>query len=76
MQSDAIIKRHTMPQKTGLSISTIYARIKAGTFPKPIRLGENSVGWLQSEVDGWLRDRIAESRGIEQGKKTSGGVMP
>ncbi|WP_100657748.1 helix-turn-helix transcriptional regulator [Alteromonas flava] len=35
---------------TGLSKSTIYARIKIGVFPKPINLGGNSRGWLDQEV--------------------------
>ncbi len=29
-------------------------------FPKPISLGKNSVGFVESEVDGWLEARAAE----------------
>ena len=32
----------------------------AGKFPKRVRLGPNRVGWVESEVDEWLRERIAE----------------
>ena len=28
--------------------------IKAGKFPAPIRLGENRVAWIKSEIDEWL----------------------
>jgi prophage regulatory protein len=32
----------------------------AGKFPKRVRLGQNRVGWVESEVEEWLRSRIAE----------------
>jgi prophage regulatory protein len=36
------------------------ARLEAaGTFPKRIRLGQNRVAWLLSEVEEWLNVRIA-----------------
>ena len=37
------------------------ARLEAaGQFPKRIRLGQNRVVWLLSEVDEWLSVRIAK----------------
>ena len=33
-----------------------------GSFPQPIRLGARAVGWIESEVDAWIRDQIAASR--------------
>lgn len=36
----------------------------AGSFPKPIPLGEHAVGWVASEVDAWIQQRIAEARGV------------
>ena len=33
---------------------------KEGKFPKRVRLGQNRVGWVEDEVDGWINDRIAE----------------
>lgn len=32
---------------------------KAGDFPKRVRLGPNSVGWLEEEVDAWVKARAA-----------------
>jgi prophage regulatory protein len=34
---------------------------KRGEFPKRVRLGPNSVGWIESEIDDWLakRQRVA-----------------
>ena len=31
--------------------------IRAGTFPAPIELGPNSVGWYEDEIDDWLASR-------------------
>ena len=45
---------------TGRSRSSILRDVSNGLFPKPIRLGENSIGWLRVEVEKWLADRIAE----------------
>ncbi len=39
---------------TGLSRSTIYRKEIRGTFPKRRRLGDNSVGWLTSEILDWI----------------------
>jgi len=33
---------------------------KAGRFPKRAQLGPRRVGWVESEVLGWLEDRIRE----------------
>ncbi len=35
------------------------ARLEAaGVFPKRVKLGNNRVGWLESEVHNWLQQRI------------------
>lgn len=37
------------------------ARLEAaGQFPKRVRLGAGRVGWVDEEVQDWLRQRIAE----------------
>ena len=48
--------------RTGLSRSTIYVRLDEGRFPRPVSLGGRAVGWIESEVDEWIRERIAASR--------------
>jgi len=44
----------------------MYARIKNGTFPRPVPTGSNSVAWVESEIDQWIADRIAARRAAEQ----------
>ena len=45
--------------RTGLSRSTIHVWVAEGRFPKPVPLGARSVGWIESELDEWMRGRIA-----------------
>jgi len=33
-----------------------------GTFPKAIKLGARSVGWLESEINAWIEAQVAASR--------------
>ncbi|PTB30503.1 hypothetical protein C9I56_01780 [Paraburkholderia caribensis] len=51
---NAIIRRAEVESETGLSRSTIYQRIKAGTFPPPVRLGVRSVGWRVADIEAFL----------------------
>jgi len=57
-----ILRRPQVEARTGLSRSTIYARIQDNTFPRPISLGSRAVGWLEHEIDEWLDRRIKASR--------------
>ena len=40
---------------TGRSRSSIYADIKEGTFPPPVKLGPRSIGWPDDELDAYQR---------------------
>lgn len=67
-QSLAILRRKQVEQLTGLSRSTIYDKLANSSprfdpsFPRAIQLGPNSVGWLESEVEDWIRQRVCASR--------------
>ena len=37
-----------------------------GKFPNKISLGIRSVGWVESEINKWIQDRIDESRKGDQ----------
>ncbi|EGQ2070151.1 AlpA family transcriptional regulator [Citrobacter koseri] len=60
--SDKLVDMAFITQLTGLTDKWFYKLIQDGIFPKPIKLGRSS-RWLQSEVEAWLQQRIAESRG-------------
>ncbi len=48
--------------RVGLSRSSIYLGVSQGKFPRPVSLGARAVGWLESEVDAWLSQRVELSR--------------
>jgi len=59
---DRIIRKNELLKIVGLSDPTIWRMEGAGTFPKRIKLGGNSVGWYESEIIEWMekkrQDRI------------------
>ena len=59
---DEFIDMKFITRLTGLSDKWFYKLIKDGLFPKPIKLGRCS-RWKKSEVELWLQQRIADSRG-------------
>lgn len=58
-----ILRISSVVNKLGVARSTIYDWINPksprydATFPKQRRLGMQSVGWLESELDEWLLKR-------------------
>ena len=59
------LRRPEVTARTGLARSTIQVRLAEGRFPRPVSLGSRAVGWIEAEVDEWIRERIAESRDTE-----------
>ena len=47
---------------TGLSRSAVYQAISEGRFPKQINLGARSIAFLESEVQEWMEECIANRR--------------
>ncbi len=52
-----LIRTDEVVRRTGLSRTTIWRRERQGEFPARRRIGENSVGWLETEVDSWIESR-------------------
>lgn len=57
-----ILRLPEVKTQTGLSRSAIYQRIADGIFPKQIGLGGRAVGWLESDIQNWIKQRLAQSR--------------
>ena len=57
-----ILRFSAVKNVTGYSRSAIYLKISQGKFPTPISLGARAVGWVESEVNDWIEQRIKESR--------------
>ncbi|WP_292931429.1 AlpA family transcriptional regulator [Noviherbaspirillum sp.] len=46
----------------GKSRSSIYAAIKKGEFPAPVKLSTRSSAWIRSEITAWAESRVMASR--------------
>ena len=73
-----ILRRSQVEARTGLSRSSIYARMNFNpkrpgdydpTFPKQVSVGARAVGWIEAEVDQWLTQQVDKSRKAEGGSR-------
>ena len=53
----SLLRRRQVEQLVQLSRSTIYAAVKAGTFPAPVRIGARAVAWRRTALEVWLEAR-------------------
>ncbi len=64
--ADKMLRALEVMAQTGHSRTTIWRKVRAGTFPAPIELGPNAVGWPQS----WITKYLAELRRRTYGAET------
>ena len=58
---------YRLPQlktRLGVSGSSIWAWVKKGTFPAPIKLAENTTAWHLADIEAWEKSRIQASQKI------------
>lgn len=55
---ERFLRLNEVMNKTGLARSTIYYLIKKKEFPESIPITKTIVGWLESEINQWIQDRI------------------
>jgi prophage regulatory protein len=59
----SLLRLPAVLQRTATKKTNLYGLIKAGRFPRPIKLTERTVAWISTEVDEWIQQRIATARG-------------
>ena len=66
-----IIRKKQVCIKTGLPPSSVSAKYGSNprrpsdydsTFPTPIKISRRGIGWIEEEVDAWIRAQIRKSR--------------
>lgn len=65
--SDRVMLDAEVRVKTGLSHTTRWREIKEKRFPAPLSISAGRVGWLASEIEAWLQQRI-EARNARKGQ--------
>lgn len=56
---ERLLPMRAVRDQVALHPATVYAMIKAGEFPQPIKMGRRSL-WIESEVQAWI-SRTAEA---------------
>lgn len=57
----ALLNVKTVMATTGLSRSTLHAKVRAGTFPAPIKLSKRCVRWHSEAIRLWI-DALATAK--------------
>ena len=61
--SNTLIRLPEVQRRTGYSKAWIYRLMSQQRFPKTVKIGSRSIAFIESEIDEWIDQRIAESRG-------------
>ena len=54
---ERILREPRVLDITGLSRSTRFRLARANRFPHAVRLSENAVGWRESDIVRWIKER-------------------
>ncbi len=57
-----ILRWPDVKSKTGLCRSYVHSLISQNKFPAQIKLGIRASGWLESDINDWIEQRVLESR--------------
>ena len=55
--TDRLLRLSEVRTRTALGRSTIYRKMRDGSFPEPLKIGSRAVRWRESEVEAWLAAR-------------------
>jgi predicted DNA-binding transcriptional regulator AlpA len=56
-------KRPEFPAPLPFSAATLWRKVAAGTFPKPVKLSQRVTCWKVSEVRTWMRTQGEQEAG-------------
>ena len=51
---EQLLTNKQVAEKLGMSVSNLYAKMKRGEFPRPLRFGVKMRRWKESTVDEWV----------------------
>jgi len=58
-EPEKILRVRTVLERTGLSRSTLYRKMREGTFPNQVQLSEHCCGWRESAISRWIADPMS-----------------
>ena len=54
---DVLLTRREVERRTGLSRSTIYRKMRDGTFPVPLKVSARAVRWRERDIRAYVDSR-------------------
>ena len=54
--AERLLNRQQVEELTGYSCSSLYRKIREGSFPLPLKTGARAVRWRQSDINQWQAD--------------------
>lgn len=60
--AQSLIRLTEVQRRTGYSKAWIYRLMSQGKFPTSVKIGTRAIAFVESEIDEWVNERIAESR--------------
>lgn len=62
MTTATLLRLPSVEKRTGIKRTAIYAGVRAGTFPRPVKIGPRASAWIESEISDWIAARIEATR--------------
>ena len=72
-----LLRRPQVENMTGLKRSSIYALMRCGQFPRPVKLSARAVAWHADMIQTWILERTSAAARVSRtlGSETSTRAM-
>lgn len=58
--TNSLIRLTEVQRRTGYSRAWLYRLLSENRFPKPVKIGSRAIAFVESEIETWINERIAE----------------
>lgn len=67
-----LVRKKEAAARVGFHPVHLMRLVKAGTFPAPVRIGPNSVAFVEDEVEAWIEAKMAEREASAEAAEPAG----
>ncbi len=58
-----LLRKSDVEKKVGLKQTTISLMVARGEFPKPMKISQRIIAWLESDIDEWIQAKVGKDNG-------------
>jgi prophage regulatory protein len=70
----ALVRPRDVFKRVALSRTTVYWRVRKGTFPQPVNLGPKRIAWREADIAAWIEAQQPAPRAPEPPAKAKRSV--